>query len=81
MKFGVAANFLEAPGQKRAQSVHGRFVVAGRFDFHQLADGFGDGVFSLSEETQPVREIRGARTGMLRLLKDLFHKELWSRLV
>ena len=29
MEFGMTADFLEAPGQKRAQLVHGRFVVAG----------------------------------------------------
>ena len=59
MEFCVAADFLEAAGQKRAQLVHCRFVVAGGFDFHQLADGFGDGVFSLGKETQSIGGFAG----------------------
>jgi hypothetical protein len=50
MEFCVAADFLEAAGQKCAQLIHRRFVVAGGFDFYQLADGFRDGVFPLGEK-------------------------------
>ena len=51
MKLGVASQSFEAPRQKRAQAVDGLLVVAGRFDFHQLANGFGDRVFSVNKET------------------------------
>jgi len=51
MKLGVTSQRFEAPRQELAQTVDGLLVVAGRFDFDQLANGFGDGVFSVSEET------------------------------
>ena len=63
MEFCMAADFLEAAGQKGAQLVHCRFVVAGGFDFYQLADGFGDGVFSLGKEAQSIGGFAGDGLG------------------
>ena len=59
MEFRMAADFFEASGQKRAQLVHCRLVIAGGFDFYQLADGFGDGVFALGKEAQAIRGFGG----------------------
>ncbi len=59
MEFCVAADFFEAAGQKRAQLVHCRFVIAGGLDFYQLADGFGDGIFPLGKVAQAVRGFGG----------------------
>ena len=63
MKFCVAADLLEASGQKSAQLIHRRFVVAGGFDLDQLADGFSDGIFSLGEVKQSVGGFGGDRLG------------------
>src|SRR5581483_5489670 len=57
MKFGVAAEFLEATGKQRAQAVHGALVVAGRLDLDELARGFKNGFAALFEVAQAVQEL------------------------
>src|SRR5581483_10107227 len=67
MKLRMSAETFEATGQERTQAIDGLLVIAGRFDFDQLANGLDHLLAALFEKLQAGREVRLRRFGGLLL--------------
>src|SRR5438309_7394646 len=55
MEFCVPSQTLIPSSEHRTETVHGLFVVAGRFDLHQLADSLSNFILPLGEISQAFR--------------------------
>jgi hypothetical protein len=72
VEFSVAAEGFKLRRQERAQAIHGRLIVAGRFNLHQLPEGGDDFVLPLFEIPQAACGLRGGSLHGL-LLPASFH--------
>src|SRR2546430_13424785 len=55
MEFCMPSQTLKPSSKHRTETVHGLFVVAGRFDLHQLADSLSNFILPLVEISQADR--------------------------
>src|SRR2546427_9948091 len=79
MEFCMPSQTLKPSSKHRTETVHGLFVVAGRFDLHQLADSLGNFILPLGEISQAIRHLafRISRSTCFFNLRLLTHATLY----